>query len=297
MRAVVFRSFGGPEVLQLAEVPMPRPGPRDVIVRVAATTVNRLDLEFRQTGFGFAGADFPFPHVGGADATGLVSDVGSDVTEIVLGARVVVYPFITCGHCDPCRNRWAENTCWSYQVLGVQCWGGYAEYVRVPAENVVPLPASVPFPLAACLPISYVTAWHGLVNRTQVGPGDRVLVMGGTSATSLAAVQIARLRGARVVAVGRTDWKLQQLLELGADGVVRLGENGWPRKARDALGGRGATVLFDTLGAATWAQVHELIDRGARVAVCGRTTGSELQANLLWLYRNVTTVAFYLSGQ
>lgn len=297
MRAVVFRSFGGPEVLELAEVPAPRPGPRDVVVRVAAATVNRLDIEFRQTGFGFASADFPFPHVGGADAAGIVSEVGREVTEVAPGDRVVLYSFITCGRCQPCRNRWPENTCWNYQLLGVQRWGGCAEYVRVPVDNVVPLPATVPFQHAACLPISYVTAWHGLVNRAGVGPGDQVLVMGGTSATGTAAVQIAKLRGARVMAVGRTDWKLQRLLELGADAVVRLGDEGWTAKARDALGGRGATVLFDTLGAVTWANVHELVDRGARVAVCGRTTGPELQANLLWLYRNVTTVFFYLSGQ
>lgn len=297
MRAMVFRSFGGPEVLQPAEVPIPRPGPREVVVRVAAATVNRLDIEFRQTGFGFAGAGFPFPHVGGADAAGVVSEVGRDVTEVVPGERVAVYPFITCGRCEPCRNRWPENACWSYQLFGIQRWGGYAEYASVPVENVVALPEPVSFTHAACLPISYVTAWHGLVDRAQVEPGDRVLVMGGTSATGTAAVQIAKLRGARVVAIGRSEWKLQRLSALGADAVVRLGEDGWTTAARDALGGRGATVLFDTLGALTWAHIHELIDRGARVAVCGRTTGPDLQANLLWLYRNLTTVSFYLSGQ
>jgi len=295
MRAMVFRAFGGPEVLELAELPTPEPGPGEVRVRVQAASVNRLDIEFRQTGFGFAGPDFPFPHVGGADAAGVVDAIGAGVTSVRPGDRVVVFTFVPCGRCAHCLARWPENTCLDYQLLGVQRWGGYAEYVVVPEENVVPLPAAVRFEEATCLPVSYVTAWHGLVNRAAVGPGDRVVVMGATSATGLAAVQIARARGARVVGVGRSRWKLERLGEY-AHGTVALGEEGWARRAVELLGGR-ATVLFDTLGTVTWAHVSELVDRGARVAVCGRSSGVELSTNLLWLYRNVTTVFFYLSGQ
>lgn len=296
MRAVVFRSFGGPEVLELAEVPTPQPGPGEVRVRVHAASINRLDLEFRQTGFGFAGPDFPFPHVGGADAAGIVDAVGPGVTSVRPGQRVVVFTFVVCGRCPNCLARQPENTCLDYQLLGIQRWGGYAEYVVVPERNVVPLPEVVSFEQAACLPVSYVTAWHGLVNRAAVGPDDRVVVMGATSATGLAAVQIARARGARVVGVGRSEWKLARLREHGAHGMASLLAEDWPAQVREQLGGR-ATVLFDTLGTVTWTRIHELIARGARVAVCGRSSGVDLASNLLWLYRNVTTVFFYLSGQ
>ncbi|MCX7624193.1 MAG: alcohol dehydrogenase catalytic domain-containing protein [Thermomicrobium sp.] len=295
MRAMVFRAFGGPEVLEPADVPTPEPGPGEVRVRVQAASVNRLDIEFRQTGFGFAGPDFPFPHVGGADAAGIVDAVGAGVTSVRPGDRVVAFTFVACGRCAHCLARRPENTCLDYQLLGVHRWGGYAEYVVVPERNAVPLPEPVPFEQAACLPVSYVTAWHGLVNRCDVSPGDRVVVMGATSATGLAAVQVARARGARVVGVGRNPQKLERLAEY-ADGAVGLGEEGWPARVRDLLGGR-ATVLFDTLGTVTWERIHELVDRGARVAVCGRSSGAELQTNLLWLYRNVTSVFFYLSGQ
>jgi len=296
MRAMVFRSFGGPEVLELAEVPRPQPRPGEVLVRVHAASVNRLDIEFRQTGFGFAGPDFPFPHVGGADAAGVVEEVGEGVTSVRPGDRVVVFTFVTCGQCPACLARRPENTCQNYQLIGIHRWGGYAEYVCVPERNVVPLPDEVGFEAASCLPVSYVTAWHGLVNRADVGPGDRVVVMGATSATGIAAVQIAALRGARVVGVGRSAWKLARLREVGAEGAVSLLEETWPQQVCAAFGGR-ATVLFDTLGRTTWAHIHELLERGARVAVCGRTSGVELSTNLLWLYRNVTTVHFYLSGQ
>ena len=265
-------------------------------MRVHAASINRLDIEFRQTGFGFAGPDFPFPHVGGADAAGTVDAVGYGVASVRRGERVVVFPFIACGRCANCLTRQPENTCLFYQLLGIQRWGGYAEYVVVPEHNVIPLPDPIPFEQATCLPVSYVTAWHGLVNRAAVGPGDRVVVMGATSATGVAAVQIARARGARVVGVGRSEWKLARLREVGADGVVSLQAADWPALVRESLGGR-ATVLFDTLGAVTWAHVQELVERGARVAVCGRSSGTELATNLLWLYRNVTTVFFYLSGQ
>jgi len=295
MRAMVLRAFGGPDVLELAEVPTPEPGPGEVRVRVHAASVNRLDIEFRQTGFGFAGPDFPFPHVGGADAAGVVDAVGSGVTSVRAGERVVVFTFVTCGQCANCMARQPENTCLDYQLLGIQRWGGYGEYVVVPERNVVPLPDAVSFEQATCLPVSYVTAWHGLVNRCAVGPGDRVVVMGATSATGLAGVQIARARGARVVGVGRSAWKLERLAEY-ADGAVSLGDEAWPARVRELLGGR-ATVVFDTLGTVTWAHLPDLLDRGARVAVCGRSSGVELQTNVLWLYRNVTTVFFYLSGQ
>ncbi|MCM8746538.1 alcohol dehydrogenase catalytic domain-containing protein [Thermomicrobium sp. CFH 73360] len=296
MRAMVFRSFGGPEVLELAEVPTPEPGAGEVLVRVRAASINRLDIEFRQTGFGFAGPDFPFPHVGGADAAGVVEEVGEGVTSVRPGDRVVVFTFVTCGQCPACLARRPENMCQNYQLLGIHRWGGYAEYVCVPERNVVPLPDEVGFEAASCLPVSYVTAWHGLVNRADVGPGDRVVVMGATSSTGIAAVQIAALRGARVVGVGRSGGKLARLSEVGAEGAVSLLEERWPQRVCEILGGR-ATVLFDTLGTTTWAHVSALLDRGARVAVCGRSSGTELSTNLLWLYRNVTTVFFYLSGQ
>lgn len=165
-----------------------------------------------------------------------------------------------------------------------------------PERNVVPLPDEVGFEAASCLPVSYVTAWHGLVHRAAVGPGDRVVVMGATSATGIAAVQIAALRGARVVGVGRSAWKLARLSEVGAERAVSLLDEKWPQQVCAAFGGR-ATVLLATLGRTRGAHVYEFLERGARLAVCGRTSGVELSTNLLWLYRDVTTVHFYLSGQ
>lgn len=295
MKAVVFREHGGPEVLRYEELDDPEPGPGEVLVRVRTVTVNRgLDAMVRRSGYGFAG--FSLPHVGGSDPAGDVVAVGPGVTGVEPGDRVIAYPVLHCGECDFCLRGAGDNYCRRFRVIGVHTWGGFADLVRLPADKLVALPDGVPYEIGSTLPISYLPAMHGLVTLAGLGPDDVLLVMAAGSGIGMAAVDIARMVGARVIATAGSDWKLERAREIGADVAVSYAEDGWVDRVREATGGRGASVVFDNIGAETWTQSLSLADRGARI-VCSGTTGTpEVTINLRDLYRNMNRFLFHMQG-
>jgi NADPH:quinone reductase-like Zn-dependent oxidoreductase len=294
MKAVTFHEFGGVEVFRYEDVVAPEPGPGEVLIRVGACSVNRLDMGVRATGFGFSG--LALPHVCGADPAGEVVAVGDGVSEIAVGDHVATYPLLPCGACDFCRQGKGDYYCRNYHIVGVHVWGGYAEYTKIPAYNAIKLPESVSDEMAAALSLSYMTAWHGIVTSAGVGPEDTVLVMAAGSGVGAAALQIAKLFGARVIAAAGSSWKLEKAMELGADAVVNYTQDNWEQRVRELTDGKGVSVIFDTLGQATWSKIASLLGRDGRITCCGITTGQEVQVNLLWLYRNLTNIFLYMLG-
>jgi NADPH:quinone reductase-like Zn-dependent oxidoreductase len=295
MMASVFHEHGGPEVLHYEEVATPRPGPGEALVRVHAATVNRgTDTRVRENGFGLR--DFHLPHVGGADAAGEVAGLGADVTGWEIGQRVVVYPLMWCGTCDFCSRGASENYCRNWSMVGMHVWGGHAEYVTVPARNLVALPDAVGYEPAATLPVAYITAYHGLVRQVGLEAGETVLVMAAGSGIGAAAIQIARNLGARVLATTGSGWKHERARAIGAEAVFDYHDGDWAAAVREATGGRGVDVVFDNVGAETWAQSLSCLDRAGRMLCSGNTGGATVPLDLRGLYRNMIEMRFHMQG-
>jgi len=294
VKAVTFHAFGGIEVFRYEDVDTPSPGPGEVLVRVGACSVNHLDLGVRATGFGFAGLSLP--HICGADPAGEVVAIGDGVTSVRVGDRVATYALLPCGACDFCHQGKGDYYCRNYKVVGVHVWGGYAEYVKIPAFNAIRLPDTVTYEEAAALSLSYMTAWHGMVTSAHVGPADTVLVMAAGGGVGVAATQIAKLFGAQVIAAAGSAWKLERIREIGANHTVNYTQDNWTQQVLELTDGKGASVIFDTLGQDTWSKIAGLLSRDGQIVCCGVTSGAQVEINLLWLYRNLTTIHLYMLG-
>ncbi|HKF52835.1 MAG TPA: alcohol dehydrogenase catalytic domain-containing protein, partial [Candidatus Acidoferrales bacterium] len=220
MKAVIFTQHGGPEVLTYTDVPDPTPRPDEVLVRVRACALNHLDLFIRK---GIPGIQIPMPHdvghIGGSDIAGEIAATGELVSGIQVGEKILLQPGIGCGRCVACLAG-NDNLCRNYTLLGYLVNGGYAEYVCAPARNVASMPAGLSFEEAAAIPLVFITAWHMLVTRAKLQPGEDVLILGGGSGVGTAGIQIAKILGARVITTVGSDEKAEKTRALGADEVI-----------------------------------------------------------------------------
>lgn len=281
MKAVVIRAPGGLEQLEYREVPEPRPGAGEVVVRLKAAALNHLDIWVRQGGVdGVPG----FPHICGSDGAGEVVAVGAGVTAPAVGARVVLDPWIVCGECPACLAG-ETNRCPGLRVIGAQTPGTYAEAVRVPARNVLPIPRGLSELEAAAVPLVFGTAWQMLIERARLGPGETCLVLAAGSGIGSAAIQIARLAGARVIAAASSRSKLQRARELGADETINYLKEDFAAQARRLTDGRGVDVVVEHVGPATFTQSLRALAPGGRLVTCGATTGATAAFDLRSLYR------------
>jgi NADPH:quinone reductase-like Zn-dependent oxidoreductase len=279
MKAVIFSQHGGPEVLRAAEMPEPAIGDRDVLVRVRACALNHLDLWIRR---GLPGRNVPLPHIPGSDISGEVANVGAAVTNVRLGDRVLLAPGVSCGQCEPCIAG-RDSFCKDYALFGSTIPGGYAELVRSPSVNVIPIPGNLSFEEAAAVPLVFLTAWHMLLARAQLRPAEDVLVIAAGSGVGSAAIQIAKAAGARVIATAGSESKRAKAKALGADDtVLHTGEFG--REVKRLSGGRGVDVVFEHVGAATWDQSIFSMKPGGRLVTCGATTGFDSKININYLF-------------
>jgi NADPH:quinone reductase-like Zn-dependent oxidoreductase len=279
MKAVIFSQHGGPEVLRVAEMPEPSILDRDVLVRVRACALNHLDLWVRG---GLPGRSVPLPHIPGSDISGEVARIGAAVTNVKVGDRVLLAPGVSCGQCEQCIAG-RDNFCADYALFGRQIHGGYAEFVRSPSVNVVPIPGNLSFVEAAAVPLVFLTAWHMLFNRAQLRPAEDVLVIAAGSGVGSAAIQIAKAAGARVIATAGSEPKLAKARELGADDVL-LHSGEFAREVKKLTGGRGVDVVFEHVGAATWDQSVFSMKPGGRLVTCGATTGFDSKININYLF-------------
>jgi len=280
MKAVVFERFGGPEVLELREVPPPKIAGDEVLIEVKACGINHLDLWVRA---GLRGLEPEMPHILGNDVVGVVAELGSTVRHVKPGDRVLVNPTLSCGVCAQCLDG-DDNLCREYDVLGRRRNGGYAELVAVPGVNCLPYPDNLSWEEAAAVPLVFLTAWHMLVGRANLRPGEDCLVIGAGSGVGSAAIQIARMLGARVIATASTPDKLERARALGAHEVVSHAEPDFSKQVRALTGKKGVGVAFEHVGGYVFEQAVASLARNGRLVTCGDTIGSSvnLQINMLF---------------
>lgn len=278
MKAITLHEHGDASVLRYEDIDDPGPGPGEVLVDVHACALNRLDLWVRN---GLPNLRLSYPHILGSDIAGEVSAVGTGVDPARIGDAVVVNPGVSCARCEACLSGW-DNLCPQYRILGEHTTGGYAEQIVVPAANLLPKPSALSMVEAAAVPLTFLTAWQMLVVRAKVRVGDVVLIHAVGSGVGSAGLQIAKLHGARVVALASSDRKLARATELGADAVVRSDDDDWPRQVRALpwVGKRGCDIVFEHVGKATWADSIKLTRRGGTLVTCGASSGWDAQTDL-----------------
>lgn len=294
MKAVVIREHGGLDRLLVEDRPAPEPGPREVRVRIEAAALNHLDLWVRK---GVPGHAFPLPIVPGCDGAGVVDAVGPGVAGLAPGDRVVLAPGYV-GAPDAESARGQDNLSATYGIFGEMRDGTCAEQVVAPERNVLPLPDSVPYEVAAAFPLVYLTAWTMVVRRARLEAGETAVVHAAGSGVSTAAIQILRLLGAgRIVATTSSPAKAERARALGADEVLDYTAKDWPRRVREITGGRGADVVVDHVGPATFAGSLKCLAKGGRFVTCGATTGqvAEIPLNLVF-FKSISVLGSTMGG-
>jgi NADPH:quinone reductase-like Zn-dependent oxidoreductase len=289
MKAVRFHEHGGFDVLRYEDAPDPLPAGGEALVRVRACALNHLDLWQRR---GMERVRIPFPHISGADVAGEVVEPGS--SGIAAGTPVMLQPGISCGRCRECLDG-RDNECASFSALGYMTDGGYAELVKVPAVNLIALPGDVNVVEAAAFPLTFLTAWHMLMTRAGLQHGESVLVLAAGSGVGQAAIQIAKLHGARVIATAGREDKLEKARDLGADAVVNHHTDDVPRHAREFTRGRGVDIVVEHVGQATWERSVKCLARAGRLVTCGATTGPQASIDLRFLFgRQLSLLGSYM---
>lgn len=282
MRAMVFRRFGDPDVLEVAEIPTPQPGPGEVLVRVAAVSVGRLlDLTARAGTHPYA--RFVLPHVLGAEHAGIVAAVGEGVSALTAGQKVAVFPVVTCGQCEACTSDRPE-ACDSLQIIGVHRPGAYAEYSLVPAGNVHVVPEGISPTTAAGLALAGAVAANQL---TQAGfrSGDWVLVQGASSALGSLTAALVEHLGGRVIATSRAEWKRDRLRELGATATFDPTSSTFVADVLALTEGRGVPLAIDDLGdPEIWARTMATLATCGTVVTSGAFLGGKVEVDLMRLY-------------
>ena len=292
MKAVLFRSHGGPEVLEYADVPTPTPGPGEAVVRVKACSLNHLDLWIRQ---GIPAYQITLPHISGCDVAGIVEQVGTGVTAAQPGARVFAAPGLSCFQCGWCR-RGDDNLCETYGIFGAKTDGGYAECAKARAGDLLPIPEGISFEAAAAFPLVFLTAWHMLMTRAKLAAGETALVHAAGSGTGHAAIQIAKHAGATVFATVGSDAKIPKAKALGADEVINYQREDFVKRVQELTNHQGVDVVFDHIGPATWEGSIRVLKKAGRLVTCGATSGPSVPLDLRYVFSRQLSILGSLMG-
>jgi NADPH:quinone reductase-like Zn-dependent oxidoreductase len=269
MKALFLEAHGGLDQLKFGERPDPAPGPGQVLVRLEAAALNRLDLFVLA---GIPGVPIALPHVGGADGAGVVEALGEGVKSPAVGTRVVLQPGLSDGTCEFCRAG-EQSQCVTFRILGEHVPGTFAEKVAVPAANVWPAPSVLSPEQAAAFPLAALTAWRLLVTRARLRPGETVLIHGIGGGVSTFALQIAKLCGAsRVIVTSSSPEKRAKAVEMGADDALDSKDD-VGKRVRERTGKRGVDVVVDSVGVATWKHSLVAAAKGGRIVTPGATSG------------------------
>jgi len=269
MKAVRVSTPGGLEALQVVEVPDPVPGPGEQTLEIRAAGVNHLDLWVRR---GLPVAKYPI--ILGSDAAGIVRETGR---------RAVLSPATSCGTCEFCASG-DKPLCVKYTIYGEHVNGTQAQFICVPAENLIPFPDTLSFEEAAAAPLVYLTAWRMLITRGRLAPSEDVLIWSAGAGVGVAALQLAKLAGARVIATASTDEKCAKLRDLGADFVLNHAREDVVRRIRELTSKRGVDVVIDYIGKDTWGRSVQIVRRGGRIVTCGATSGHDPAEDLRQIF-------------
>ena len=278
MRAVRIHAQGGPEMLQVDEMPEPEPGPNDLLVRLRATSVNHRDIWMRR-GHPHPAYHVDLPAILGIDVCGEVVAAGSEVDGFAAGDRVTANPYMHCGRCQECvRGRF--QYCPRFSVYN----GTYAELFLVPAAFAVHVAADVPDEHVAAFPNTYITAWQMLVGKAQVSAADTVFVWAGTSGLGNAGIEIAHLSGALVIASAGSEEKRDRLLDLPVDAILDHHSPDLVERVLELTDGQGASIVFEHIGQATWERSLELCAPGGTIVSAGATSGDDARMNVTYMF-------------
>jgi alcohol dehydrogenase len=284
MKAAVFREYNKDptKVVKLEDIDMPKLKPNEVMIKVESAAYNYNDL------WAIWGEPLkvPLPHISGSDVAGTIVEIGEDVTKFKIGDRVVSHSNISCRVCDMCTSG-REYDCNDRLVWGFQTgplWGGFAQYTHLPEVNVAKIPDNISFDEAAAISMVGMTAWHMLVGRAKIKPGQTALIMGGTSGVGMAGIQIAKLYNCTVIATAGNREKMDKCSEVGADYVVNHREADWHKKVREITKKQGVDVIFEHIGKATFSQEVALLKMAGTLVATGATTGYDSNIDLRYLF-------------
>ena len=284
MKAAVFREYNKDptQVVKIEDIDVPKIKPNEVLIKVESAAYNYNDL------WAIWGdpVKTPLPHISGSDVAGNVVEVGEEVTKFKVGDRVVSHSNMSCRVCDQCTSG-KEYDCKDRQIWGFQTgplWGGFAQYTHLPEVNVAKLPDSVSFDDAAAVSMVGMTAWHMLVGRAKIIPGQTVLIMGGTSGVGMVGIQIAKLYNCNVIATAGNQQKMDKCLEIGADHVVNHREADWYKKVRNITNKEGVDIVFEHIGKNVFPQEVGLLKMGGTLVATGATTGYDSTLDLRYLF-------------
>jgi len=289
MKAIRIHEFGGPEVLRYEDVPDPQPRKDQVLVHVKACAMNHLDLWVRK---GLPGVKLP--HILGSDIAGEIVEVGEYVSGLRKGQRVLIAPMHFCNHCAKCVAG-LQNQCREFTVLGNAVDGGNCELIAVPTMNVIPIPDSLDFNQAASVPLVFLTAWHMLVGRANVRPGQTVLVLGANSGVGIAGIQIAKFFQCTVITTAGDDHKMSKARELGADHVINHYQQKISEEVRKITSKEGVDIVLEHVGPATWDESLRSLKPAGTLVTCGATTGPQVGFDLRFLFsRQLSILGSYM---
>ncbi|MCI0692715.1 zinc-binding dehydrogenase [candidate division KSB1 bacterium] len=280
MKSVFINQHGDESVLQYGELPDPVAGPGQVLVEIRACALNHLDLWVRR---GLPTLKIPMPHILGSDISGVVVRAGASVSHVEAGQEVIISPGVSCGYCEECLSG-LDNNCREYGVIGEHVHGGYAQFIAVPAQNLVSKPPNLNFIEAASFPLTFLTAWHMLVANCHVRPGDWVLVLAAGSGVGVAAIQIAKLHNATVIAAAGSEAKLEKAKALGADFFINYEKQNFREEVRKLTAKRGVDIVFEHVGEKTWDDSIKSLAKGGKIVTCGATTGYRAMTDLRYVY-------------
>lgn len=284
MKAAVFREYNKDptKVVKIEDIDVPKIKANEVLIKVESASYNYNDL------WAIWGdpVKTPLPHISGSDVAGTVVEIGEDVTKFKVGDRVVSHSNMSCRICEQCtagrEYDCKERTIWGFQTGPL--WGGFAQYTHLPEVNVAKLPENVSFEDAAAMSMVGMTAWHMLVGRARIIPGQTVLIMGGTSGVGMVGIQIAKLYNCNVIATAGNQQKMDKCLELGADNVVNHREADWYKKVREITKKEGVDVVFEHIGKNVFPQEVGLLKMGGTLVATGATTGYDSTLDLRYLF-------------
>ncbi len=273
MKAVLFHTHGGLEVLKYSDFPIPEPGEGQVLVKLEAAALNRVDIWTRN---GWPGIKLEYPHIPGADGAGTVEGLGACVSGWNISDRVVINSNLGCGHCPACIAG-QDNRCRNWHLLGETVRGTYAQYVVIPAANIYLVPSTIEPRVAAAAALVFHTAWHSLIIRGGLKPGESVLVVGASGGVNTASIQIAKLAGATVYVVGSGREKLELAESLGADYLIdRSKDENWSKTVYNLTDKRGVDVVVDNVGT-TFPSSFRAATKGGRILTVGNSGGPKFE--------------------
>jgi NADPH2:quinone reductase len=282
MKAIVLKEFGGPDVLSFEEVPTPEPAAGEILVKVYSVSVNRtLDLIVRAGNYP---VKIQMPHILGVDPAGIISEIGEGVADLTVGDRVAVVSFMACKKCQQCLSG-EEANCLASRHIGLHRWGGYAEYVAVPAHNAFKLPSNISFAEGSVVTRHFPMAFNLLVSKAAVKPGEWVLVMGATGALGSCCVQVARMLGAKVIAGAGADERVELAKSYGADLGINYRKQNLTEEIMRLTDNQGVNVVCENIAdPALWPGAFNSLAMGGRLVTAGAHGGGEVKLDVKRLY-------------